>query len=111
VQLQQVLTNLVMNAIDAMRTITDRPRQLLIKSEKHPDGVLIGVKDSGRGLDPEQAGRIFEPFFTTKPDGIGMGLSICRSIIGSHGGRLWAVPGAKGGRFQFTLPTSASGGS
>jgi C4-dicarboxylate-specific signal transduction histidine kinase len=111
VQLQQVLTNLVMNAIDAMRTITDRPRQLLIKSEKHPDGVLIGVKDSGRGLDPEQAGRIFEPFYTTKHDGIGMGLSICRSIIESHGGRLWAVLGANGGLFQFTLPTSASGGS
>jgi C4-dicarboxylate-specific signal transduction histidine kinase len=110
VQLQQVLINLVMNGIDAMRPITDRPRQLLIKSEKHPDGVLIGVEDSGRGLDPEQAGRIFEPFFTTKPDGTGMGLSICRSIIESHGGRLWAVPGAKGGLFQFTLPTSESGG-
>jgi C4-dicarboxylate-specific signal transduction histidine kinase len=111
VQLQQVLINLVMNGIDAVRTITDRPRQLLIQSEKHPDGVLIGVEDSGRGLDPEQAGRIFEPFYTTKHDGIGMGLSICRSIIESHGGRLWAVLGANGGLFQFTLPTSASGGS
>ena len=106
VQLQQVLINLIMNSIDAMRTITDRPRELLIKSGKNPDGVLIQVQDSGSGLDPEQADRIFAPFFTTKPQGIGMGLSISRSIIESHGGRLWAVPGPNGALFQFTLPTN-----
>src|SRR5712691_521314 len=92
VQLQQVLINLVMNGIDALRTLTDRSRELLMKSAKNPDGVLIQVQDSGPGLDPEQADRIFEPFFTTKPEGIGMGLSISCSIVESHGGRLWAVP-------------------
>ena len=108
VQLQQVLINLVMNGIDAMRTLTDRSRELLIKSAKNPDGVLIQVQDSGPGLDPEQADRIFEPFFTTKPQGIGLGLSISSSIIESHGGRLWAVPGSNGALFQFTLPSSAN---
>jgi two-component system, sensor histidine kinase and response regulator len=108
VQLQQVILNLIMNSIDAMRTITDRPRKLLIKSTKGPEGVLIQVEDSGIGLDPERAARIFEPFFTTKPQGIGMGLSISRSIIESHGGRLWAVPGSSGALFQFTLLTRAS---
>ena len=108
VQLQQVLINLVMNGIDAMRTLTDRSRELLIKSAKNPAGVLIQVQDSGPGLDLEQADRIFEPFFTTKPEGIGMGLSISRSIVESHGGRLWAVPGSNGALFQFTLPSSAN---
>jgi len=108
VQLQQVLINLVMNGIDAMRTLTYRSRELLIKSAKNPDGVLIQVQDSGPGLDPEQADRIFEPFFTTKPQGIGLGLSISSSIIESHGGRLWAVPGSNGALFQFTLPSSAN---
>ena len=92
VQLQQVLLNLILNGIDAMSTITDRPRELLIKSAKHPDGVLIQVHDSGKGVDPEQADRIFESFFTTKPEGIGMGLSISRSIVEAHGGRLWFTP-------------------
>ena len=105
VQLQQVLINLIMNGIDAMRTLTDRPRDLLIKSAKNPDGVLVQVQDSGSGLDPEQVGQVFEPFFTTKPEGIGMGLSISRSIVESHGGRLWAESGSKGALFQFTLPT------
>ena len=90
VQLQQVMLNLIMNAIDAMVTINDRPRTLLIKSAKDAEGVLIQVQDSGRGLDPEQADRIFESFFTTKPEGIGMGLSISRSIVEAHGGRLQA---------------------
>ena len=108
VQLQQVLINLVMNGIDAMRTLTDRSRELLIKSAKNPAGVLIQVQDSGPGLDPEQADRIFEPFFTTKPQGIGLGLSISCSIIESHGGRLWAVPGSNGALFQFTVPSSAN---
>jgi NO-binding membrane sensor protein with MHYT domain len=108
VQLQQVLINLVINGIEAMRTLTDRPRELLVKSAKNADAVLIQVQDSGKGLDPEQVGRIFEPFFTTKPQGIGMGLSISRSIIESHGGRLWTVPGSSGALFQFTLPTDGN---
>jgi len=109
VQLQQVLINLVMNGIDAMRTVTDRPRKLDIKSAKHADGVLIQVQDSGLGLAPDRLESIFEPFFTTKPQGIGMGLSISRSIIESHGGRLWTVPVANGALFQFTLPTNWDG--
>ncbi len=103
VQLQQVVINLVMNGIDAMGTVTDRPRELLIKSARHPDGVLVQVQDSGTGFDPEHADRIFEPFFTTKPEGIGMGLSISRSIVESHEGRLWAESGSKGALFQFKL--------
>jgi PAS domain S-box-containing protein len=109
VQLQQVLINLVMNGIDAMRTVADRPRELLIKSAKHADGVLVQVQDSGRGFDPEQADRIFQPFFTTKAEGVGMGLSISRSIVESHGGRLWAESSAKGALFQFTLSAQNDG--
>lgn len=105
VQLQQVLINLIMNSIDAMRTLADRPRRLLIKSAKHSDGVLVQVQDSGPGIDPGQGDHIFEPFFTTKAEGIGMGLSISRSIVESHGGRLWAVPEPNGALFEFTLPT------
>ena len=108
VQLQQVIVNLVMNAIDAMLTINDRPRTLLVKSVRHEEGVLVEVQDSGKGLDPEQASRIFESFFTTKPDGIGMGLSISRSIVEAHGGRLWATPGSSDGAvFQLILPKAA----
>jgi len=107
IQLQQVLLNLILNGIDAMRTIIDRPRELRIKSAKHPDGVLIQVHDSGEGIDPEQANRIFEPFFTTKPQGIGIGLSVGRSIVEAHGGRLWFTPGPSHGViFQFTMPNA-----
>jgi signal transduction histidine kinase len=103
--LQQVMLNLIMNAIDAMITITDRPRTLLIKSAKIAEGVLVEVQDSGKGLDPEQASRIFDSFFTTKQEGIGMGLSISRSIVEAHGGRLWFTPGSlHGAVFQFILP-------
>jgi PAS domain S-box-containing protein len=105
VQLQQVLTNLIMNGIDAMRNLTGRPRELLIRSAKNPDGVLVQIQDSGTGLDPEHVGQVFEPFFTTKPEGIGMGLSISRSIVESHEGRLWAESDPRGALFQFTLPT------
>ena len=105
VQLQQVLINLIVNGIDAMRSVTGRPRNLDITSAKHADGVLVRVQDSGTGVDPNNVERIFEPFFTTKRQGIGMGLSISRSIIESHGGRLWAEPGPLGAIFQFTLPT------
>ena len=109
VQLQQVLLNLILNAIEAMATINDRPRELVIRSAQHPEGVLIQVQDSGTGLSPEQEDRIFEPFFTTKPQGIGMGLAIARSIVEAHGGRLWATPGSSYGTvFQFTLPEAES---
>jgi C4-dicarboxylate-specific signal transduction histidine kinase len=104
VQLRQVALNLIMNSLDAMRTLTDRPRELLLHSETHPDGVLIRVQDSGPGIDPGQADHIFEPFFTTKPEGIGMGLSISRSIVESHGGRLLALAGYHGALFELTLP-------
>jgi len=105
VQLQQVLLNLILNGIEAMRTITHRPRELRIKSAKHPDGVLIQVHDSGEGVNPEQANHIFDPFFTTKIQGIGIGLSVGRSIVEAHGGRLWFTPGASHGVvFQFTVP-------
>ena len=106
VQLQQVVINLIMNGIDAMRNLTDRPRQLIIKSMKHADGVLVQILDSGPGVDPEEADRIFEPFFTTKSEGIGLGLSISRSIVESHGGRLWAERVSNGALFQFVLPES-----
>jgi len=108
VQLQQVILNLIINAIDAMTTITERPRTLLIKTAKHAEGVLIQVQDSGRGFDPEQADRIFEAFFTTKPEGIGMGLAISRSIVEAHGGHLEATLGSPHGAvFQLILPKAA----
>ena len=105
VQLQQVLINLVMNGVEAMHSPTDRPRELLIRSTANSNHVLIQVQDSGEGLNPQQVEHIFEPFFTSKPEGIGMGLSISRSIVESHGGRLWAEPVPRGALFQFTLPT------
>jgi PAS domain S-box-containing protein len=109
VQLQQVLINLIMNAVDALRTCGDRPREILIRSAKNSEGILVQVEDSGPGVRQEQADRIFEPFFTTKPQGIGIGLSISRSIVESHGGRLWAAPGElQGARFQFTVRIAAT---
>jgi len=107
VQLQQVILNLVMNGIEAMKAVTDRPRELVIRSEPHESGeVLVTVQDSGIGLDAQNMERLFEPFYTTKPEGMGMGLSISRSIIKAHGGRLWAKPNdGLGATFQFTLPT------
>jgi signal transduction histidine kinase len=104
IQLQQVLINLVTNSIDAMRGVTNRPRELLIRSARSPDGVLIEVQDSGSGIDPDELERIFEPFFTTKQEGLGMGLSISRSIVESHGGRIWTVPGSQGALFAISLP-------
>jgi C4-dicarboxylate-specific signal transduction histidine kinase len=107
VQLQQVVINLVMNALDAMTPVTDRPRDMLIRSQQDDsNGVLVAVRDSGTGIDSENAERLFNAFFTTKPSGMGMGLSICRSIIVAHGGRLWVSPNADhGATFQFTLPS------
>jgi PAS domain S-box-containing protein len=109
VQLQQVLLNLVMNAIEAMSSIGDRARELVITTRNiDPDQVQVTVADSGIGLDPNTMGRIFEPFYTTKSSGMGMGLSISRSIIQNHGGKLWAVANeGHGTSFCFTLPSKA----
>ena len=105
VQLQQVLINLITNAIDAM-TEQKWPRILRITSAiEEPNSVVISVTDTGKGIDPKIADRIFNPLFTTKSNGMGMGLAICRSIIGGHDGRLWVSSGDQGGAvFQFTLP-------
>ncbi|MCA1366930.1 PAS domain S-box protein [Bradyrhizobium sp. BRP14] len=107
VQLQQVILNLVMNGIEAMKKVADRPRELLIRSRPDISGsVLVAVQDAGVGLEPESAERVFEAFYTTKAEGLGMGLAICRSIIEAHGGRLWAeVNEPWGAVFQFTLPS------
>jgi C4-dicarboxylate-specific signal transduction histidine kinase len=102
------LINLVMNGIDAMRSLARRPRELFIKSARNHNEVSIQVQDSGAGLDPERAEHIFEPFFTTKQEGIGMGLAISRSIVESHGGRLWAESDSRGAMFQFTLVRMAA---
>jgi C4-dicarboxylate-specific signal transduction histidine kinase len=109
VQLQQVVLNLMINAIQAMSTTTDGPRQLTIGTrEAESGGMLVLVRDSGPGLAPEALERVFEAFHTTKPGGLGLGLSICRSIIETHGGRLWATANKpRGAIFQFTLPSQA----
>ncbi|SHN66049.1 sensor histidine kinase [Bradyrhizobium erythrophlei] len=109
VQLQQVVLNLVMNGIDAMRAVTDRPRILTVRSQLNDQGnVVVNVADSGVGLDPASRDRIFESFFTTKPEGMGMGLAISNTIIEAHHGRLWAESGSPfGAVFGFTLPLTA----
>jgi PAS domain S-box-containing protein len=109
VQLQQVIINLVMNGFEAMQCITDRPRELVIQSRQDvTQQVLVGVTDSGVGISVEDVDRLFNPFFTTKSSGMGMGLSICRSIMEAHGGRLWATANIPhGATFQFTLPVNA----
>jgi C4-dicarboxylate-specific signal transduction histidine kinase len=105
VQLQQVMLNLIVNAIQSMRGIADRNRELHISTVSIEPEVCVAVRDTGHGLRSESLPRLFEPFYTTKPDGMGMGLSICRSIIEAHGGRLWAVPcEPQGALFQFTIP-------
>src|SRR5262249_10273539 len=106
VPLQQVLLNLIMNAVEAMGAVTDRPRVLSVMTQV-PDrnGVLIAVADAGTGIEPQNMNRIFEAFFTTKPQGMGMGLAICRSIVEAHGGRLWAAPRVPyGSTFNIELP-------
>jgi C4-dicarboxylate-specific signal transduction histidine kinase len=112
VQLQQVILNLIRNAIEAMNPVTDRARVLRIESAIHgPDGVLVSVEDSGTGLNPKDAERIFVSFFTTKPQGTGMGLSISRSIIEGHQGRLWASSGIDhGALFNVLLPAVRAAG-
>jgi PAS domain S-box-containing protein len=105
VQLQQVIINVMMNGIEAMAPVTDRPRELVICSRRHDaDHVLVSVRDSGVGIDPDHMDRLFNAFFTTKADGMGMGLSICRSIIEAHGGEMWASPNdGPGATFLFTV--------
>jgi len=105
VQIQQVLMNLILNGIEAMSTVEDRERDLLIRTQRgEGNEVRVVVRDSGIGFDPLSAERIFDAFHTTKPGGLGMGLSISRSIVESHGGRLWATANdGPGATFQFTL--------
>jgi signal transduction histidine kinase len=105
VQLQQVIVNLILNGIEAMRSQENRERNLIIRTQRGDVGeVRVSVQDSGIGFDPNSAERMFDPFHTTKPGGLGMGLAISRSIVESHGGRLWAVPNdGPGATFQFTL--------
>ena len=107
VQLQQVLLNLIMNGIEAMTGVTVQPRVLVVESRIDESGdVLVAVRDSGTGLGSE-ADRLFTPFFTTKANGMGMGLPISRSLIESHGGRLWATANSPHGAvFSFTLPAA-----
>src|SRR5262245_25601930 len=111
VQLQQVILNLLTNAVDAMRPVTDHPRLLRVESRAHdPVAILITVEDSGTGINPEDIDRIFDPFFTTKSNGMGLGLSICRKFIAAHGGRLWASPAAPHGSvFHLVLPIHSLG--
>jgi C4-dicarboxylate-specific signal transduction histidine kinase len=105
VQLQQVMLNLIVNAIQAMSDVAGGQHDLLITTEATEDGARVGVQDTGPGLPSESLPRLFEPFYTTKSDGMGIGLSICRSIIEAHGGRLWATGNApQGAFFQFTIP-------
>ena len=96
---------LLLNAVEAMGSVEAAPRELLISTEQDHTGVLVAVRDSGPGLDPSHLERVFDAFYTTKSSGMGMGLSICRSIIDAHGGRLWAQGNEpRGAIFQFTLP-------
>jgi PAS domain S-box-containing protein len=108
VQLQQVLVNLILNAVEAMSSVEGGPRELSIGTESCQTGdILVAVRDSGPGIDPASLERVFEPFYTTKTSGVGMGLSICQTIINGHGGRLWAGANEpRGAVFQFTLPVA-----
>jgi C4-dicarboxylate-specific signal transduction histidine kinase len=111
IQLQQVLLNLLVNAMDAMKTVADRPRILSIQTADHENNsILVTIQDSGIGLDQKQTEQLFEVFYTTKPQGMGMGLAISRSIMERHGGRLWAeANNAPGATFKFTLPKFEGG--
>jgi signal transduction histidine kinase len=106
VQLLQVMLNLIANAIQSMSGVEDGNRELHISTASiEPEGVCVVVRDTGPGLRSQSLPRLFEPFYTTKPDGMGMGLSICRSIVEAHGGRLWATScEPRGALFQFTVP-------
>jgi signal transduction histidine kinase len=106
IELQQVILNLIINAIEAMSDVRERSRELRITTRKDPSyGVLVTVRDSGPGVDPESLQRLFDAFYTTKPGGMGMGLSICRTIVEAHGGKIWASREAgPGATVQFALP-------
>jgi signal transduction histidine kinase len=110
VQLQQVVLNLIVNALEAMGAANEGPRELRVSTGKvESGGVLVAVQDSGPGLAGAMLERVFESFYTTKTTGLGLGLSICRSIIEAHGGRLWAsMNQQRGATFQFTLPGDAN---
>lgn len=113
VQLEQVIVNLIVNAIEAMASVSDRPSELRVSARESSDeDVLISIRDSGVGIDANQAEKIYDAFFTTKPMGVGMGLSICRSIVEAHGGRLWATPNdGPGLTMQFILPADNANGA
>ncbi|HYZ85001.1 MAG TPA: ATP-binding protein, partial [Bryobacteraceae bacterium] len=107
VQLQQVVLNLVMNAIEAMSGVSERARELIITTRNiAPDQVEVTIEDSGVGIDPDKIDKVFDSFYTTKSSGMGMGLSISSSIVQAHGGRLWATAKDKGAVFHFRLPAS-----
>ena len=108
IQLQQVILNLIMNALEAMSAMGEGRRDVLVSSARDgSQAVLVAVRDSAKGLDPERLDQVFDAFYTTKPAGMGMGLAISRSIVEAHGGRLWATANApRGAVFQFTLPAS-----
>src|SRR6202035_5320137 len=110
VQLQQVILNLVLNASDAMSGVHDRPRQLVIRTEREDDRARLTVQDVGVGIKPGTAEKLFEPFYTTKSGGMGIGLSVSRSIIERHHGRLWAEPNdGPGATFSFSIPGGPCG--
>jgi signal transduction histidine kinase len=111
VQLQQVVMNLIMNGVEAMRPMAEHERNLLIRTERREgDEVQVTLEDSGTGIDPRTQEEIFDAFYTTKPGGLGMGLAISRSIVENHGGRLWATPNqGPGSTFCFTLRKSGGG--
>jgi signal transduction histidine kinase len=113
VQIQQVILNLILNAADAMKSVDDRSRNLLIVTTREDaNGVRLSVRDSGHGIDQQNLEKVFDAFYTTKTHGMGVGLSISRSIIESHNGRLWATPNdGPGATFSFTIPCSCESGS
>jgi len=110
VQLQQVVLNLILNALQAMGAASEGPRQVMITTRQIDlKDLYVGVQDTGPGLSPGTLSRLFEPFYTTKPNGMGMGLTICRSIVEAHGGRLWASAcQPRGALFQFAIPARPS---
>ena len=113
VQLQQIILNLILNAIEAMNTVAHDSRELLVKTAAdNSNAVLVAIQDTGPGLEPDKIDNLFDAFYTTKRDGMGMGLAISRSIIEAHGGRVWAEPNTpQGAIFQFTLPVGRGAAS
>jgi two-component system, sensor histidine kinase and response regulator len=107
VQFQQVFMNVLMNSIEALRSVPQPQRKIVIKSEAKSEAIVVRIEDSGPGLSPDVSDRLFEPFFTTKPEGMGLGLSISRSIVEAHGGSLSYIPGSEGAIFEFAFPQEA----